>query len=528
MFEQLRKDYRKTVMKTLCVTSRSCSVLLDPEGLYEAREKRELFLDRERLGEEYRSVTSLFDLEPDTDYTLESVTDDGTRESLTFRTSKETCSLNVTDFGAKGDGQTEDTAFLQAAVLCCPEGGRVLIPPGEYVTGPLFLKSHMTLEIADGATLKLLTDRKRFPILPGETPADNPDGEILLGLFEGCAADGFAAALNGIGVTDTAVIGEGVIDGRANESDWWTRPKEIRIASRGNLLYTQRCKGMLVQGLTFRNSPSWNLHPAYSEELDFIDIRIQAPWDSPNTDGFDPESCRKVRLLGAEISVGDDCIAIKSGKIDLGRKYRRACEDLEIGWCALLDGHGGVTVGSEMAGGVKRVQAHHCYMKGNDRALRIKTRRDRGKDGVIDDIVFRDIRMDEVKMPLVVNSFYFCDTDGKTDRVQSREKQPVDDTTPEIRTVRFERVKAKGCKACAAYVMGLPEKPMEHLELRDCSFSFDPDAQPMVPAMALHVEECCRRGIIARFLRKLTMKGVRMEGFEGEPLETEQVEELSV
>ena len=514
-------------MKILCVTSRSCSVLLDPEGLYEAWEKRELFLDGERLGEEYRSVSSLFDLEPDTDYVLESVTDGGARETLSFRTAKETCSLNVKDFGAKGDGQTEDTAFLQAAILCCPEGSRVLVPPGEYVTGPLFLKSRLTLEIAGGAVLKLLTDRERFPVLPGDTPADNPDGEILLGLFEGCATDGFAAALNGIGVTEVAIIGEGVIDGRADEGDWWVRPKETRIASRGNLLYTQRCKGMLVQGLTFRNSPSWNIHPAYSEELDFIDIRVQAPWDSPNTDGFDPESCRKVRLLGAEISVGDDCIAIKSGKISLGRKYKRPCEDLEIGWCALLDGHGGVTVGSEMAGGVKNVLAHHCYMKGNDRALRIKTRRDRGKDGVIDGILFRDIRMDEVKMPLVINSFYFCDADGKTERVQSREKQPVDETTPEIRSVCFERVEADGCKACAAYVMGLPEQPVEHLVLRDCRFRFDPEAVPLVPAMALGMEACCRRGVIAKFVRKLTLDNVRMEGIAGERLEAEDVGEIT-
>jgi len=515
-------------MELLCVTSRSCSVLLDPEGLYEAREKRELFLNGERLGEEYRSVASLFDLEPDTAYVLESLTENGERDQQAFRTKKETCTLNVRAFGAKGDGRTDDTAKIQAAILSCPDGGRVLVPPGDYVTGPLFLKSRMMLEISGGAVLCLLTDRERFPVLPGNTPAYNPDGEILLGMFEGCATDGFAAALTGIDLTDTAVIGEGVIDGRADEGDWWVDPKEIRVASRGNLLYTQRCKGMLVQGLTFRNSPSWNLHPAYSEELDFIDIRVQAPWDSPNTDGFDPESCRKVRLLGAEISVGDDCIAIKSGKVGLGRKYRRPCEDLEIGWCALLDGHGGVTVGSEMAGGVKNVLAHHCYMKGNDRALRIKTRRDRGKDGVIDGILFRDIRMDGVKMPLVINSFYFCDADGKTERVQSRKKQPVDETTPEIRSVCFERVKAKGCKACAVYAMGLPEKPMEHLELRDCSFSFDLNAQPMVPAMALHVEECCRRGIIVRFLKKLTMKNVFLDGFEGEPLETEQVEELSV
>ena len=514
-------------MKALCITSRSCSILLDPEGLYEAREKHLLRLNGEELGEEYRSVTSLFELEPDTEYTLESLTEKGEAESLTFRTKTEVCTLNVLDFGAKGDGETDDTAMIQAAILCCPDDGRVLVPPGEYVTGPLFLKSHLTLEIADGAVLKLLTDRTKFPILPGETPANNPHGEVLLGLFEGCRTDGFAAALTGIDLIDTAVIGEGTIDGRAGESDWWINPKERRLACRGNLLYTQRCKGITVQGLTFLNSPSWNIHPAFSEDLDFVDIKIRAPWDSPNTDGFDPESCRHVRLLGAEISVGDDCIAIKSGKIELGRKYKTPCEDLEIGWCALLDGHGGVTVGSEMAGGVKNVEAHHCYMRGNDRALRIKTRRDRGKDGIIDGIVFRDMQMDGVKMPLVVNSFYFCDADGKSERVQSREKQPVDETTPEIGSVCFERVRAIGCKACAVYAMGLPEKPMAHLMLKDCEFSFDQETEPLVPAMALEVEPCCGRGVIAKFIRKLTLDHVRMDGIRGERLDLQDVEMIA-
>ena len=447
-------------MKILCLTSRSCSVLLDPEGLYQAREKRTLKLNGEDRGEEYRSVSSLFDLEPDTEYTLESRTDSGETESLTFRTKKELCTLDVRDFGAKGDGVTDDTAMLQAAILCCPAGGRVLIPAGEYATGPLFLRSHMMLEIADGAVLKLLTDRMKFPILPECIPAENPDGEVLMGLWEGNSEEGFASALTAFDTEDTTIIGEGVIDGRGGEGDWWVNPKEKRIARRGHLLYTQRCKGLTVQGITFMNSPSWNLHPAFSEDLDFIDIQIRAPYESPNTDGFDPECCRNVRLLGTEISVGDDCIALKSGKIRIGKKYRHPCEDVEIAWSAMLDGHGGVTLGSEMAGGIRNVRVHHCYMRGNDRGLRIKTRRGRGKDGVIDDILFEKVRMDGVKMPLIVNSMYFCDPDGHSEWVQTREKQPVDDTTPRIGTIRFEQVDATGCKACAGYVLGLPEKPL--------------------------------------------------------------------
>ena len=514
-------------MKVLCVTSRSCSVLLDPEGLYEAGEKRTLTLNGEPQGEEYRSVTSLFSLEPDTEYVLESRTDGGKAETLSFRTKPELCTLDVRDFGAKGDGETEDTAMLQAAILCCPENGRVLIPPGDYLTGPLFLKSHMTLEIADGAALRLLTDRNRFPILPEIIPAYNPDGEILMGMWEGNSEEGFASALTAIGVTDTAVIGEGVIDGRAGEGDWWDRPKEKRIARRGHLLYTQRCRNLLFQGLTFVNSPSWNLHPAFSENLDFIDLQVRAPWDSPNTDGFDPESCRNIRLLGTEISVGDDCIALKSGKIRIGKKYRKPCEDVEIAWCAMLDGHGGVTLGSEMAGGIRKIRVHHCYMRGNDRGLRVKTRRGRGKDGVIDDILFEQVRMDGVKMPLIVNSMYFCDPDGHSEWVQSREKKPVDETTPRIGEIRFERVEATDCKACAGYVLGLPEQPAEHIALKDCSFTFDPEAKPLVPAMAEQVEQCCRRGLILKNVRKVTLDNVVYKGVDGEWIDAENTEEIT-
>ena len=514
-------------MKVLCLTSRSCSILLDPEGLYEAREKRALFLNGEELCEEYRSVTSLFDLEPDTEYTLESRKNGGETERLCFRTKTELCTLDVRDFGAKGDGVSDDTAMLQAAILCCPAGGRVLVPAGNYRTGPLFLKSHITLEIPAGAVIRLETDRTRFPILPEIVPAENADGELLMGLWEGNSEEGFASALTAIDAEDIAVIGEGVIDGRAEESDWWIRPREKRIARRGHLLYTQRCKGLLFQGLTFKNSPSWNLHPAFSEELDFIDLQIRAPWDSPNTDGFDPESCRKVRLLGTEISVGDDCIALKSGKIRIGKKYRRPCEDVEIAWCAMLDGHGGVTLGSEMAGGIRKVRVHHCYMKGNDRGLRIKTRRGRGRDGVIDDILFEKVVMDGVKMPLIVNSMYFCDPDGHDEWVQSREKKPVDETTPRIGEIRFEQVDAAGCKACAAYVLGLPEQPAEHIALKDCSFEFDPEAEALVPAMADGVEPCRKRGLILINVGKVTLDCVRYGGVDGEWIDAENVGEIS-
>ncbi|MBR1606401.1 MAG: glycoside hydrolase family 28 protein [Clostridia bacterium] len=513
-------------MKCLHTSARSCTVLLDPQGDYEACAVRRLELNGRDLGEENRSVCSLFDLWPDTDYRLVSFVNGEKEDELAFHTEAEVCTLNVRRFGAKGDGENDDTPALQAAILCCPAGGRVLVPAGTYRTGPLFLKSHMTLELQKDATLALVTERSRFPILPGMTRTTDEQGEYLLGTWEGNPLDCFAGALTGIGVEDVHIIGQGVVDGCAQLGDWWPNHKVIKGAFRGRIFYLRDCVNVTVQGITFRNSPSWNLHPCFSRKLSFLNVRVEAPYNSPNTDGFDPESCQDIRMLGTVFSVGDDCIAIKSGKIYMGQKYHTPCENIEIAWCAMLDGHGSVTVGSEMAGGVRHVWVHHCLMRGNDRGLRVKTRRGRGKYAVVDDIRFEDIRMEGVKAPLVVNAMYYCDPDGHAPYVQSREKQPVDDTTPTIGTVCFERVHARQCQACVGYVLGLPEKPVEQLILRDCDFVFSDTAQPMEPAMAEGVEACARRGLIAQYVDRLILDGVRMQGIEGEPLEAVSVEHI--
>ncbi len=309
--------------------------------------------------------------------------------------------------------------------------------------------------------------------------------------------------------------------------DWWVNPKIKRIAYRPRMFYLKDCRDVTVPGVTVRNSPAWNLHPTFSDNLSFLTVRVEAPAVSPNTDGFDPESCRHVRVYGTEFSVGDDCIAIKSGKIYMGMKYHVPCEDIEIAWCCMLDGHGGVTLGSEMSGGVKNVRVHHCLMRGNDRGLRIKTRRGRGKYAVIDDIVFDHVRMENIKAPLVVNAMYYCDPDGKSDWVQSREPLPVDDTTPAVGSIRFEGVKASGCEACAGYILGLPERPIKEVLLKDCAFSFKSDGKPMTPAMANGVESCARRGLIARFVDKLTLERVVMDGIDGQRVDSQSVDQVT-
>ncbi|MDD3335124.1 MAG: glycoside hydrolase family 28 protein [Eubacteriales bacterium] len=509
-------------LKCLYVGQRSATVLLEDGGLYETRRPVCLWLNGQLIERATTVVHSLFDLAPDTEYCLR--TDEGAE--LRFTTEKEAYTLNVRRFGAVGDGVHDDTAAIQAAILCCPEKSRVLIPNGRYLVSPLFLKSHLRLEIAKDAVLLMGTERSALPILPGRIERTDENGELYLGSWEGNPLDMYAALFTGVEVEDVVIYGLGTADGQASKENWWKNPKKREGAWRGRLLFLCRCRNVIVQGLHFQNSPAWNLHPYFSQRLSFYNITVTAPADSPNTDGFDPESCRDVTLMGARFSLGDDCIALKAGKLFMGRELKMPCEDVLIAHCLMENGHGGMTVGSEMSGGVRNVTVSKCLMRNTDRGLRIKTRRGRGKDGVIDNILFEDVRMESVQAPCTVNAMYFCDPDGHSQAVQNREAQPVDEGTPKIGSIVFRRVEAMDCGACAAYFLGLPEQPVEEFRMEDVTFRFAPDAKPMRAIMADGVEPCQGRGIIVSNVKRLVCHGVTLIGHAGETLETEQVEQL--
>ncbi len=502
-------------LTTLFTGVRSAAIELDDGGLYQTLRPYALLLNGQIWGKTDTVVTSLFGLWPDTEYTLTVLDGEEEVARTIFRTAKESFSLNVRDFGAVGDGMHDDTPAIQAAITCCPPDGRVLVPKGRYQVLPLFLKSHMTLEIQAGAELCLATDRNRFPILPGMTLSTDETRDYNLGSWEGNPLDAFASMLCGVDVEDVCVCGQGTLNGCADQADWWPNAKKKLGAYRPRMLFLNRCRNVTLQGLTVKNSPAWNLHPYFSEHLKFLNLTVQAPANSPNTDGFDPESSRDIYLGGMHFSLGDDCIAIKSGKLYMGATYQTPCEDIEISHCLMENGHGGVTVGSEMAGGVRSVRVHHCLMRNTDRGLRIKTRRGRGEHGVIDGIVFDHVKMERVGTPFVVNAMYYCDPDGRSDYVQSRDKQPVDERTPRIGTLAFRQVEATGV-SCAGYFLGLPEKPIEHVEMEDVSIACDPDAKPMTPAMACSVEPCIQTGVVALNVDELVMRSVQITGCKGE------------
>ncbi len=512
-------------IRKLFVSGRSATIELPDGGLYNTQKPYRVFVNDQEWPEANTVVHSLYGLWPDTRHVVKVF--DGSDEvgRIAFTTEQESFTLNVRRFGAVGDGVHDDTAAIQAAINCCPKQGRVLIPAGDYHVLPLFLKSHVRIEIQKGATLLLETDRSRFPILPGMTLATDESRDLNLGSWEGNPLDMFAAFISGNGVEDVVLYGEGVLNGRGDEADWWQTHRAKRGAWRPRMFFINGCENVTVQGLTFRNSPAWNLQPYFSRNLKFLNIHVTAPADSPNTDGFDPESCEHILLAGAHFSLGDDCIAIKAGKLYMGEIYKTPCSDLEISHCLMENGHGGMTCGSEMAGGINKVYLHDCLMRNTDRGLRIKTRRGRGRQGVIDDIVFENVLMENVGTPYVVNCLYYCDPDGKTEYVQSREKQPVDERTPRIGHIAFRDVTATGV-SCAGYFLGLPEQPIECVEMQNVSITCGTDASPMAPAMACGVEKVSRKGLVAINVDKIVMKNVAIAGQDGVKLECENVGEV--
>lgn len=514
------------LIREIFKTPRSIVIELLEQGRYDTEEEHEVYVNGVLWEKSKKVIVSLFELTPDTEYEINVVLGKKQSETVFIKTGTEFITLNVKEFGAKGDGVTDDTLFLQCAIHACPKNGRVYVPEGSYKVTTLFLKSNLVLELAKGAELLAETDRTKFPILPGNIESTNGEEEYSLGTWEGNPISCFAGIITGINVSNVIITGQGTIDGCASRENWWNDPKKKKIAWRPRLVFLNHCENVVLHGLKLQNSPSWNIHPYFSEHLRFIDLTVLNPSDSPNTDGLDPESCNDVEIAGVFFSLGDDCIAVKSGKIYMGRKYRKPSENIMIRQCCMQNGHGSITIGSEMAGGVKNLTVKDCKFLHTDRGLRIKTRRGRGNAAIIDGIHFEHITMDHVMTPIVINSFYFCDPDGHSDYVQSKEVFPVDERTPYIGELSFQNIEAKNCHVAAAYLYGLPEEKIRKVVFDHVRFSFAKEKKTGVPAMMDGAEEVSGLGIFARNIECLELRQVSVDGQSGEALLTEGVEHL--
>ena len=507
--------------KPIVITSRSVTLEMQNTDIVSTNDY-ELFVNGELYTKSNLNVVSVFNLNPDTEYEFV-VKSAELSEKVIIKTLYESVCLNVRRFGAKGDGKTNDTNALQAAILACPDNGRVYIPEGDYYTSALFLRSNITIEISKYARLVGDIDRNHYPVLPGMTYTSDEKDEYNLGSWEGNPLDCFASIITGINVENINIIGEGVIDGNAQNSDWWVDVRTKRIAWRPRGVFLNKCKNVTLQGVTVTNTPSWNLHPYFSENLKFIDLKIVNPKNSPNTDGCDPESCKNVDIIGVYFSVGDDCIAIKSGKIYMGRKYKKPSEYFNIRNCSMNFGHGAIVLGSEMSGGIKNITVSQCLFNQTDRGLRIKTRRGRGKDAIIDGITFENIKMTKVLTPLVINMFYYCDPDGHTEYVYSKEKLPVDDRTPYLGKFIFKDIDCEDVNVAAGTFFGLPEQPINSITIDNVSFKYAKNPVADKPAMMDGLEPMSGRGIILSYVNEVNIKNVTFAGLNNEQYELNQV-----
>ena len=292
---------------------------------------------------------------------------------------------NVRSCGAMGDGRALDTAAIQKAVDTCAAdgGGIVRIPAGRYLTGPVFLKSDVQVQVDPGAVILGSTNFADYPVVNGR--------------WEGIERKIYASVFTGHGLHNVSITGRGVIDGQG--AVWWNafrksmdlrkkkgikgrepdNPPEAPLRwPRPRLINLYNCTNVLLRDLTIQNSPSWQVHPVYCESVTIDNVTILAPDSSPNTDAIDPDSCRNVRISNCHFSVGDDCIVIKSGYNEDGRRVGIPCENIVVCNCTFAQGHGGIVIGSEMSGSVRNVTVVNCVFDGTRRGIRVKTAPGRG------------------------------------------------------------------------------------------------------------------------------------------------------
>ena len=373
--------------------------------------------------------------------------------------------FNVTQFGATANADSSDAISKAIAACNAAGGGRVVIPAGQFLTGPVRLKSRVNLHLSEGAVLKFVTDPRRY--LP-----------VVFTRWEGTELMSYSPLIYAFGEQDLAITGPGTLDGQSDDSNWWSfrrtqaaarqrlmdfgakgTPVNERIFGEGsslrpNFIQPYRCQNILIDGITIRNSPMWEIHPVLSSNITVRGVTVIS--HGPNNDGCNPESCRDVLIENCTFDTGDDCIALKSGRNDDGRRVGVPVENVIVRGCTMKDGHGGVTIGSEISGGARNIFAERCSMDSPqlDRALRIKTNSVRG--GTIERVFMRDVTVGQVADAVVTIDFTYEEGD--------KGKYP-----PVVRNVDVRNVTSRKSNY-SLLLRGYPHAPISDVRLTNCVF----------------------------------------------------------
>ena len=387
--------------------------------------------------------------------------------------------FEITRFGAVGDGAMDSTAAIRRAIDACAAagGGHVVVPEGRFLTGAVHLKSNVNFHVARGATLAFSRAPRHY--LPA-----------VLTRFEGTELMNYSPFLYAYEQDNIAITGEGTLDGQADRTHWWpwkgsadfgwergapnyntARQRLLDMAERGtpvarrvfgegdylrpNFIQPYRCRNVLIENVTIIGSPMWEIHPVLCRNVTVHGVTIVS--HGPNNDGCDPESCRDVLIDRCVFDTGDDCIAIKSGRNADGRRVNVPSENIIVRGCEMRDGHGGVTVGSEISGGCWNVFAYDCRMDSPrlDRVLRLKNNAMRG--GLLEHIYMRDVTVGQVADSILSIDFFYEEGD----------KGPF---TPVARDIELHRVTSRK-SPYALYLRGFPNAPIDDVRVIDCHFA---------------------------------------------------------
>ena len=354
---------------------------------------------------------------------------------------------NILELGIIGDGETDYTENFQEVLDSFKEkGGMLYVPAGSYVVGSLWIHSNTTLYLEAGATLLASADKEKYPVI---------DEGMVPGFVRGTRR-GILFSLNAENVT---IKGEGTIDGRGY--NWWRkgesdeqRPRTIQFINTNNVL---------IEGIRILNSPCWTVHPIHCNNVTIHNISIINPYDSPNTDGINPESCKNVKISNCYVDVGDDCITIKSGLERDVFQSKYPCENIVVTNCTFVHGHGGIVIGSEMSGGVRNMTVSNCIFRDTERGIRVKTRRKRG--GYVEDIIINNVIMDNVIAGITINEYYKCGASPDDTELFTYELRPIEQSTPYIRNIIISNIIMKNVRAAGMYFLGLPELPITKVKI---------------------------------------------------------------
>ncbi|MDR6763154.1 polygalacturonase [Flavobacterium sp. 2755] len=415
-------------------------------------------------------------------------------------------SVDIKDFGAVNGGYVLNTKAFADAIEAVSKkgGGKVIIPPGIWLTGPIILKSNIELHAQKGALIKFSTDKTLYPII--ETS------------FEGLNTWRCISPIYGKNLENVAFTGNGVWDGsgeawrqvkksKLTDEQWkkfvasggvlnekkdsWYPSEQYLKGSKGAdqnvrpdlktkedfeaihdflrpvLVSIQNSKRVLFDGPVFQNSPAWNIHPLMVEDLIVRNVTVRNPWYSQNGDGLDVESCKNVLIENSSFDVGDDAICIKSGKDKDGRERGIPCENIIVRNNIVYHGHGGVTVGSEMSGGVKNLHVSNCTFMGTDVGLRFKSTRGRG--GIVENIYISDIFMTDIPSQAISFDLYYggksiAETLAEGGNTVSTKAIPVNEETPQFKNISIKNITIKGAQQ-AVFLQGLPEMNLENIEI---------------------------------------------------------------